>query len=61
MQSNATSVALLESLGSLRDALNEVALVLSDYQYEMDANKRLAAQEQVVSMLKSFNTPPANT
>jgi hypothetical protein len=61
MQPNATSVALLESLGSLRDALNEMALVLSDYQYEMDANKRLAAQEQVISMLKSFNNPPANS
>lgn len=57
MNNNSTTVQLMDSLHQLRDALNEMALLLSDYQYEMDANKRAQAQEQVQAMLKSFNAP----
>jgi hypothetical protein len=42
---------LIQALMTLRNALSEMALILSDYQFDADIAKRKAAMEQVREVL----------
>lgn len=54
MQQITNSAQLMDALHQLRDALQEMALMLSDYQYEIDEAQRAMAQDQVQNLLQSF-------
>ena len=52
--SASTSQQLIHNLEMLRDALHELALAVSDFQFDHDAAQRLATQQQVEQMLSAL-------
>ena len=48
---NPSNAQLLHALMSLRESLSEMALILSDYQFDVDIAMRRAAKEQADQML----------
>lgn len=55
----ALAAQLARELSGLRDALMTLSLSLKDWQFELDANARRAAQQQLEQTLAALRTQPA--
>lgn len=59
-QKHRNLIELGYALLRLRDACNNLSLILKDYQYEVDTQARAAAKQEVDHIVQKLRKPPGN-